>query len=133
VRDMLGLAEPDDDAELLTPPAAPIKMTDQNDDQNDSQVPELQASTTSTTCTPRLPRDPVELLAGMAETVAQPGTDAMIDTIRRMINEAKSLDEVRDNIVKLSPHMPEADLAVLMRLALVMAELSGRNEIGAVP
>jgi hypothetical protein len=36
---------------------------------------------------------------------------------------------VRDGLLKLAPNMPRAKLADAMRLALAMAELSGRADI----
>jgi phage gp29-like protein len=153
--DLLGIPDPDPQAELLAAPAA--------------RAPELPASALPPPDGPRAPPkflndqrglknafervrpaggparrglpalqaqnpseiggDAVDRLADQAETVAAPGADALIDAVRRLVGSADSLEEVRDGLLALDPQMPAEQLASYMRLALVMAELAGRADV----
>jgi phage gp29-like protein len=80
---------------------------------------------------PQIPRDAVDDLADAAELLSSQSADAMINTIRQLLDNCETLDEVRDRLLELVPEMPAAGFAEVMRRALAMAELTGRSEIAA--
>ncbi len=118
--DLLGIPDPDPKAELLTPPAASLPPAP-------FAQPSLNAASTA-----RAEDDFIDRLASSAERVAQPGADALIETVRQLVERSASLQAVRDGLLKLKPDMPEERLAGLMQLALAMAELAGRADIADV-
>lgn len=115
MNDQLGVPDPARNEELLAAPVAPSFAP--------TAAPALQSQSRDAV------HDEVDALATAAENIAQGGTDAMIDYIRGLVDGAPSLQAVRDNLVKAKPNMPEAQLARLMRIAMAMAELSGRADI----
>lgn len=116
ITDMLGLSDPDEGAVLLRPPGTPAAIAD------DSAPPALQAAASR-------PRDTVDALARRTERLAAPALDALIDTVRQLVDTAHTLEDVRNGLLALMPDMPEADLAAAMRQALALAELTGRDEL----
>ncbi len=60
---------------------------------------------------------------------AQPALDAMIDTVRRLVNEVGSLEELRDKLLELYPDIGNDKFADVMREALLAAALAGRFDI----
>ncbi len=77
------------------------------------------------------PRDAVDLLVDATDALSGDAMDAMIGRVHELVAGATSLEQVRDGLLGLSPQMPVADLAAVMRQALVIAELSGRSEIAS--
>ncbi|MDH5785336.1 MAG: DUF935 domain-containing protein [Chromatiales bacterium] len=53
----------------------------------------------------------------------------LIDTVRRLIDEADSLEQLRDQLIEAYPDMNGDDLAEIMAQALTAAELAGRHDI----
>ncbi|MBI1201481.1 MAG: DUF935 family protein [Rhodopseudomonas sp.] len=125
MNDQLGIPDPDTADELLAAPVTPSPSPPPPIGgpalQSDSRAPGGGPAT----------RDEVDALATAAENIAQGGTDAMIDYIRGLVDGATSLQAVQESLVKARPNMPEAQLTRLMRIALAMAELSGRADIAA--
>lgn len=70
-----------------------------------------------------------EQLAKDAADIAEAPTMAMIDTVRKLLDEVKTLEEFRDRLLELDKSMSESDLAEALRLAMVWAELTGENEL----
>jgi phage gp29-like protein len=60
---------------------------------------------------------------------AQPALDAMIEQIRALVEQARSFDELRDNLIKLYPALDEQKLGAVMQQALAAAALAGRYDI----
>lgn len=110
--DQLGIPDPDASAELLT--SAPQSAS--------PAVPEIALNA-------QITRDAIDDLADDAETLAQGAADELIDVVRALIEDAETLDAVRDGLLRLRPQMTADDLAQAMRLALAFAELSGRADI----
>jgi phage gp29-like protein len=135
LRDLIGLTEPEKDAELLTAPApAPAfpgqalpgqKMPGQKGPGQALPRPgdELHLGVPETP-----PRDALDDLADDADLLAQPAADKLIDAIRSMVEGADTLEEVRDGLLALRPQLDPAALAEAMRKAMVFAELSGRSD-----
>lgn len=71
--------------------------------------------------------DAIEKLAGDAEKLAAPANDELIDAVRAEVEQAQSLEDLRDRVGKLD--LPKEKLAAALRLGFVMAQLSGRAEI----
>lgn len=118
---MLGVPEPNDGEDLLTAPAMPAPFAQPRPAAVTKDA--LQASQ------PQQSEDAIEALASQAEALMAATNDAMIDNVKQLVNASASLEDIRDTLQALKPDMPEKRLAALMRLALVMARLSGRNEI----
>ena len=78
---------------------------------------------------PAPPRDHIDALAGEADAAAGPAAEAMIDTVRGLVEHASSLDEVSQGLLALYPGMSGEDLAGSLREALTVAELMGRADI----
>jgi len=123
MNDQLGIPDPDANEDLLAVPAPPPGFPPR---ENAGAPPALQSAK------PVRAGDAVDDLAAQAEALAQSPSDALIDHVRALVEQASSLEEVRDKLLQLTPDMPKARLAEVMRMALVMAELSGRADIAAV-
>jgi phage gp29-like protein len=55
--------------------------------------------------------------------------DELIEPIRKLVQSASSLEEIRDGLIDLYPDMEAGDFAALMEQALTAAELAGRYEV----
>lgn len=73
--------------------------------------------------------DPIAVLAEQAEQLCGPGTDAVIDEVRAILERSTSLHQVKEELIKLKPGLAERNLAGLMRMARVLANLTGRANI----
>lgn len=74
-------------------------------------------------------QDEVDRLAAAAEALARPGSTAYVEVLRGLVDEALTLEEVRDRLLALRPGMPEAQMAEAMRQALAYAELAGADSL----
>lgn len=117
VRRKLSLADPEEGDELLEVGAAM------------PAAPWMPGGRDMARAAARRQRDPVDMLADQAEAEAGPAMDALIDQVRELVAQADSLEAVRDGLLGLYPRMAAGPLADAMRLALVMADLTGRDEI----
>ncbi|MGD9767835.1 MAG: DUF935 domain-containing protein [Pseudolabrys sp.] len=123
VRDMLGIEEPAKDAVLLKAPTPSLDPTfggylpRPNDP---AAQPTLHAQR-------RRDADAVEQLARQAEHLASSANDAMIDQVRAVVDQATDLSDLKKRIGELT--LAPDKLAAALRLALAMANLSGRAEI----
>lgn len=70
-----------------------------------------------------------EQLTKDAADIAEAPATAMIDTVRKLLGEVKTLEEFRDRLLELDKSMNEADLAEALRLAMVWATLTGEDEL----
>ncbi|WP_315742779.1 MULTISPECIES: DUF935 domain-containing protein [unclassified Bradyrhizobium] len=120
--DLLGIPVPKAGAVVLKVPAGPAAVGPFGSQPAD--MPALNASQRM-----REVADPVAALADQAEHLCAPGTDALIDEVRAVVEHATSLQQVRDELLKLKPGIAERNLAGLMRMARVMANLTGRANI----
>ncbi len=73
--------------------------------------------------------DYAEVQTQNLDRAAQSGLDAIIDTVRRLVNEAQSLEELRDKLLDLYPGISSDKFAEVMREALLAAALAGRFDI----
>jgi phage gp29-like protein len=120
--EFLGVPLPETGEEVLVArtPAVQPRFAAAIDDEDDGTTASLQSAAQ---------RDAVDHLADAADRLAQPGADALIETVRQMVERASSLQAVEVGLKRLKPDMPTDQLAGLMQLAMAMAELSGRADI----
>jgi phage gp29-like protein len=114
--DQLGVPDAADDEEVLTAPARPDPIAPFG-------VPTLQSAR------PPAQRDAIGALARDAEKLLAPAEDELIDGIRAIVERVSSFAELQAELTKWKPALAQKNLAGLLRMALVAAELSGRAEI----
>ncbi len=119
MNDMLGLPEPDQGAAILLPPAKVDPATPAP-----TTIEPAQISLHGT----EKRRDAIDELVRETEELTAPALDAMIDTIRDLLDRSETLEDVREGLLKLVPNMPDHKLAAAMRQAMALAELMGRDD-----
>lgn len=117
VRDKLRIPEPEDDEEVLAPaaPALPAALR--------GRLPGASAALRADV--PDYPDAQVERLEG----AAQPALEGMIEQIRAIVEEAGSLEELRDRLADAFDELDSGQFALVMTEALAAAELGGRYEL----
>lgn len=113
VRDRLGFPDPDEDAELLQPLSV-----------SPSLLPAIASAKARS-----VSRDPVDDLADQADVAAGPAVGTMIDAIKKIVETSATFEEVQRRLLELYPGIDPGNLAETTRRALVVAELTGRDEI----
>ncbi len=73
--------------------------------------------------------DPVGLLADRAEAEAAPALADWLQRIRRIVDGASSLEDLRDRLLAAYGDLPTATLAEVMELAFAVAHLRGRLDV----
>lgn len=71
---------------------------------------------------------PEHISARLSEAAA-PAIERMLDRVRHIIDEARSLEEVRDRLIEVYAEHDPAELAGPLEQALLAAELAGRAEV----
>jgi phage gp29-like protein len=74
-------------------------------------------------------RDPIAVLSDQAARLCAPGSDALVDEVRGVIESSTSLQQVQEKLRALKPGAAEAQMAGLMRMARVIANLTGQASI----
>ncbi len=115
MRDLIGLGEPAEDDELLTPPAA---------------LPAAAPAPATPEPLSALPTTPADAIADATGRGARRPLAAILDELRAIVAGADSLEEMQAAIEAVAGALPAADLDAIMRQALILAELTGRAEIG---
>ena len=54
--------------------------------------------------------------------------DAIVAPLKRLVDKAESLEDLRDSIIDLYGEMDAADLGAVVARGMMMAEMSGRYE-----
>lgn len=123
---LLGIPVPPPNAQLLTAPASspPNPFGDPLGDAPPSVRPALNAALHLHEA-----HDPIAALAEQAERLCGFGADAVINEVRAVVERSGSLQQVRDELKRLKPGIPERNLAGLIRMARVLANLTGRANI----
>ena len=125
MNDKLGIPDPDPKEELLTAPASSSPFGGFGLGGGfGAQHPQLNAARPAT-----MTADHIATLTQQAERLCAPGLDGLIDDVRAIVVRCSSLEEVRDELAKLKPGMAEANFAGLLRMARVVANLTGRADI----
>jgi phage gp29-like protein len=133
MRDLIGLGEPDESDELLTPAVFHPKqdmikadgLTNANDDDSSEDKNTIPASAvTRKGVTPRLPQD---VIADAGTAGAEPAVAAMLDKIKAMLNAAETLEEFEAMLQ--AADLGTGDLELATKQSLLLAELSGRLDV----
>lgn len=116
LNDKLGIPDPGENEELLAAPAAaPAFMP--------SFTPALNSSVA------RMTAANIAALVEQSEQLCGDGTDALIDEVRAVVLNATDFADLRAKLAKLKPAHAEMNLAGLLRMARVLANLQGRADI----
>lgn len=120
VRSMLGFEEPKKGDSILQPvnmrPAA----------SGDEPPPETRKITAAATA--QNTRDAIDDLADQLEEFSGDVVDGMVNQIRTVVADAKSLDEVRNVLLDLLPDLDDSQYVEILRRAMTVADLAGRDE-----
>lgn len=114
VRDMLGIPDPDPAAEMLVPPLQSIPFP---------------PPATASARRPAIAADQVDRLADQADAVAAPAMDALIDRVRELMDESRDLGELQARLIELYPGLDAEALGEAIARALVVADLTGRDDV----
>ncbi|UUE75483.1 DUF935 domain-containing protein [Pectobacterium aroidearum] len=68
-------------------------------------------------------------MASRLNAELQPVTDQWIEQIRKIVDNADSLEQLRDELTELLPEMSIDDYAEKFALAMKAAALAGRNDL----
>ena len=68
-------------------------------------------------------------MADRLEREAEPAMAALMEPVRRLVENAGSMQEIRDGLLNLYEEMPSEQLAQVMQKAIAAAELSGRADV----
>ncbi len=116
--DLLGIPVPEASAELLVAPPAGASNPFGMPPALNSAAPRVQDV-----------HDPIAALADQVERLCGAGSDALVNEVRAVVERCTSLQQVQAELKKLKPGRSEKDLAGLMRMARVIANLTGRASI----
>jgi phage gp29-like protein len=151
MRDIVGIGEPDKDDTLLsarffherkpdgTPPALP-KPFEPLPEGAPPPGPDGRPSDPATSGEGKKaalhaqlpnPKLPLDAIADSAAAAAAPAIDALLAKIKAIVASAGSLEEMKAMLEAAGPELSAADLADALNQALLLAELTGRAEIGA--
>ena len=70
-----------------------------------------------------------DAMADRLEREAEPAMAALMEPVRRLVENAGSMQEIRDGLLNLYEEMPSEQLAQVMQKAIAAAELSGRADV----
>jgi len=135
IRDKLGIPDPEEGAELLTAPAAPPSVPNKEENPPAKEPEEKAANRAKAapkTTNEEEPQDESDLPDLQAEALAKtagPGMDAMIDQLRAMVDAAESLEGLRDSLAKAYPALDSKQFADAMAEAMTSAHFGGRWEL----
>lgn len=73
--------------------------------------------------------DTAELIAAKARPFVQDAIAPWLDTITNFVEQATSLEEIRDGLIDLFPEMNDAAFAEAMGQAMLLGDLAGREEV----
>jgi phage gp29-like protein len=72
---------------------------------------------------------PIDAQTDRLHREAMPAWVEIMDAIKRLVDEAQSLDELRDALLAAYGDLPTARLAEIMAMAFAAAELAGRFDV----
>lgn len=73
--------------------------------------------------------DPPGDRVGLLSKTAQPTIDAMLETIKAMLDSARDLPDALDKLAGLFPELDATDLADILAQAIVASHLAGSNDV----
>ncbi|SMF85343.1 Mu-like prophage protein gp29 [Tistlia consotensis] len=120
VRDKLGFADPEKDAELLAPPAAtPAPPA--------AEPPALATQAATPPARPAPQQQPApERLAERLDAEAAGLLGGLVEEIRKVVEGTGDLAELQQRLLEIQPDMPLDELADIMARAMAAADLAGR-------
>lgn len=78
--------------------------------------------------------DTADVISGNTASAAMPVTDDIyMAPLRRLVDEAKSLEDIRDRILDIWGKMDPESLGVIMARGLMLADMAGRYEVALTP
>lgn len=124
VRDKLGLPDPADDEELLRPAATPAseKSAETGDDDEDDAAT---ATAAAQPAVQHVGRDAIDALAAEATDDWEPMADPVVEPIRVLLDQVRTLDEFRARLPELLGLMDGATLTETLARAGFAARLAG--------
>ncbi|MGJ8523023.1 hypothetical protein R84981_001716 [Carnimonas sp. R-84981] len=120
-REKLGIPEPDDDAELLAQPEPAASPFASAFNREHYRARNREA--------PPSGGDVADRQQQRLSVEAAPAIDDMIDSIRELVDQVSSMEELRDRLVEVYPQLTNNDLADVMADAFSVAQLAGRDDI----
>lgn len=129
-QEKLGIPEPEpDDTDLLRPLPAQDAAKLPSQDAPAAGGAGLAAASAIAPPSAVTPPDPASQQADLLGRRAAPALDAWVGQIRELAAKAGSLQELRDGLLALAPHMSLDDYSRAMTEALTAAALAGRFEV----
>lgn len=126
VRDRMGLPDPDEDGDLLVPASAALAAPVQPPaPQLPPPAPQVRGHGPGCSCHAAGP-DTLDALADDLAGDWREVVDPMVDPVRRLLNEAGSLEEVRDRLAELIGQMDTAAFEEMLLRGTFSARLAGR-------
>lgn len=114
VRDRLGLPDPGPDAEVLAPPQGPMPP------RTTAQAAHQAGAA---------PRDTPAKLASAAMDQSGGTLDELLGPVRKALEEASTLEDLRDRLDRLYPDLDASGFSALMEQAMLLAALAGRFDV----
>ncbi|HXF66217.1 MAG TPA: DUF935 family protein [Burkholderiales bacterium] len=111
----------DDYEAALRPPQTPIDPDSQATAAERSRAVSIAAA-----AEPADPPHPADLIAERLALEAAPAWDTIMERIRALVEQARSLDELRDALLAAYADLPAEELTRVMQAAFAVAELAGR-------
>jgi phage gp29-like protein len=84
---------------------------------------------TVTAAAPSDPQHPADLIAERLAIEAAPAWRAIMERIRELVEQARSLDELRDALLAAYADLPGDELAAVMQAAFAVAQLAGIYDV----
>ncbi|RIV82961.1 DUF935 domain-containing protein [Aurantiacibacter xanthus] len=116
IRDKFGLADPEDDDELLRPAQT-------------QSAPEAPAMTALQARDDRPAKHPARQAAEAAAAGAEGAVAAMVDTIEAMMSKAADLGELREMLASGFPEVSTEQLGTALAQAMTVSHLAGRSDL----
>lgn len=126
VRQRLGIPDPADDEPVLggtAPPPAPDTKA------NAAQLVACYASTQDGWRDAADDPTPVTAMVERMDIEAAPAWGVILDAVRRLVDEAESLEALRDALLAAYGDLPSDQLAEVMALGFAAAHLAGRYDV----
>ena len=122
VRERFGIPEPAEGEAIIGARPAPDGMDAAGPAAQSRAVHALHATRDAARDTPELQADRLEIEAADA-------WGEIMDTIRRIVDEAESLEQLRDALLASYGDLPVERLAEVMAMGFAAADLAGRYEV----
>ena len=123
VHEKTGIPKATDQDEVLHSKTKPVGNAPEGDSTKDPAAARIAALRSGTSLSSDIV--PAQIEAGMKEDP----TPAWIDAIRKAVDEAESLEALRDRLVEMTAELDNASLADALADAMAAAHLAGRYDL----